>query len=134
MGNGTPHHVPSGKHVHENYTPLTPPPPFYIANLGYAEVPDFLIFAPNHRLWVLVWSKTKKTIKNFQPKIFNFYNYNKNLYIAWTCFCNQDKKAQWKEKVKQVINTLPCSICIIPRKISKVKPRVISTVVRFKHL
>ena len=37
-------------------------------------VPIFLIFVPIHRLRVLVLSKSKKNIKNFLVKIFNFYN------------------------------------------------------------
>ena len=62
---------------------------FYIEKLGYAGVYLiflFLLFAPKHRLWVLVrrfklvptiyvLSKNKKNIKNFPLKIFTFYNF-----------------------------------------------------------
>ena len=70
-------------------------PHFYIAKLGYAGVYlFFLIFAPKHRLWVLVvptiyvLSKNKKNIKIFQLKIFSFYSLKKALFIAWASFRN----------------------------------------------
>ena len=84
--------------------------PFYIVKLGYAGVYlCFLIFAPKHRLWVLVrtasvrrfrrggsnvypqsmfWSQNKKNILTFLLKIFNYFNLRNSLYIAWACFRN----------------------------------------------
>ena len=86
---------------------LPPPliPDFDIAKLGYAGVYlIFLIFAPKHRLWVLVrtasaWrfqrvptiyvlSKDKKTIKTFLLNFFMLLQLKKSMYIAWTCFRN----------------------------------------------
>ena len=71
-----------------NVYPLIPH--FYIAKLGYGEVYlFFFIFAPKHRLWVLVRTasprrfaiyvlkKNKRNIKSFLMKIFNFYNLRK---------------------------------------------------------
>ena len=72
-------------------------PNFYIAKLGYAGIYlFFLIFAPKHRLWVLVRAasarqfqrvptiyvliKNKKNTKSFLLKIFIFHTF-KNLCI-----------------------------------------------------
>ena len=67
-----------------NVYPLEPH--FYIEKTGVCRgLPIFLIFAPKHRLWVLVslgeavltctynlcFGQIKKNIKNFQLKIFN---------------------------------------------------------------
>ena len=62
------------------YSPL-----LYRENWGVQGFTYFLIFAPKHRLWVLVRtaspSKNKKNILKkillFLPKIFNFYNIRK---------------------------------------------------------
>ena len=46
-------HVSSGKHVLEMYTPVNPT--FIWKKTGVCGgIPIFLIFAPKHRLWVLV--------------------------------------------------------------------------------
>ena len=55
-----------------NIYPLIPH--FYIVKLGYI-IPIFLIFAPKHKLWVLV--RTASPINFFLLKIFNFYNLGK---------------------------------------------------------
>ena len=44
--------LPSGKHVLEMYTPFNPT--FVKINWGLQGYTYFLIFAPKHRLWVLV--------------------------------------------------------------------------------
>ena len=43
----------------------------------------FLMFAPKHRLWVLV-----RKYQNFSAKIFQFLKLQNSLYIAWACFRN----------------------------------------------
>ena len=69
----------SGKHIHVIPYPLISH--FYIVKLGYAGVNlFFLIFAPKHRLWVLV--RTAST-ENFQ-----FLQLKKKMYITWVCFRN----------------------------------------------
>ena len=78
-------HDSSGKHVRVLNTPLNPT---YSKTGVCRGIPIFLIFAPKHRLWVLVrtasarrflrvrtiyvLSKNKKNIKFFQLKFFNF--------------------------------------------------------------
>ena len=90
----------SRKHVCVMYTTLNHT--FIWQNWG---IPIFLIFAPKHRLWVLVrtalpsgsnvypqsmfWSKKKKEkYQNFSDDIFIFYIRKKSLYIAWASFRN----------------------------------------------
>ena len=55
----------------------------------------FLIFAPKHRLWVLVsartiyvLSKNKKNIKIFADENFQILKLKKSLFIAWASFRN----------------------------------------------
>ena len=85
----------SRKHVREMHTPLNPT--FIYSKTGVCTgIPIFLIFAPKHRLWVLVarvptiyvLSKNKKNIKHFLNEIFPFLHFKKSLYIAWASFRN----------------------------------------------
>ena len=72
-------------------------PHIYIAKLGNAGVDlFFLIFAPKHRLWVLVRTasnKNKKNIKKILMKIFIFFQLKKNLYIWARVFLMENKHA-----------------------------------------
>ena len=84
----------SGKHVRVMYTPRTPL--LYSKTGVFRGIPIFLIFAPKHRLWVLVrtasarrfkrvptiyvLSKNKKNINIFLMK-FSIFKMKKNLYI-----------------------------------------------------
>ena len=45
---------------------------FYIAKVGFTGVYFFLIFAPNHRLWVHVRTAALKNIKKFKLKLVIF--------------------------------------------------------------
>ena len=62
-------------------------------------MPTFLIFAPKHRLWVLVrtasvvLNKNKKNIKNFLLKIFIFYNFKNHSILHGQVF------VMWQEVV-----------------------------------
>ena len=71
--------LPSGKHARVVNVPLYPTF-IYGVCMG---IPIFHIFVPKHRLWVLVrtasptiyvLSKSKKIIKSFLLKSFDFYN------------------------------------------------------------
>ena len=48
-------------------------------------IPIFLIFAPKHRLWVLVRTASPK---KKSAKIFQFLKLKNSLYNAWTSFRN----------------------------------------------
>ena len=83
----------SQKHVHVMYTPLNPT---FFSKTG--ECSGIHIFAPKHRLWVLVRttsdvptiyvsSKNMKNIKIFQLK-FSILKAQKCLFIAWASFRN----------------------------------------------
>ena len=59
---------------------------FYIEKLGFAgvHIPIFLIFAPKHRLWVLVRTASSG-IPIHTPVCYVKVGYE-GVYISWTCF------------------------------------------------
>ena len=78
-----------------NSIPLEPH--FYIVKLGvYMDVHFFLIFAPKHRLWVLVRTASARRSEReptiyvvvFSIEHFQLLQFKNNLYITWACFRN----------------------------------------------
>ena len=78
-------------------------PHFYTVKLGVymgMGIPIFLIFAPKHRLWVLVRTASARQSEReptiyvcvcvcfFLLKPFQLLQLRKNLYITWACFRN----------------------------------------------
>ena len=116
-------------------------PQFHIVKLGYAGVYlFFLIFAPKHRLWVLVrtayhvptiYVLSKK--KEKQPKnsiiffffffFFFFLQLKKSLYIAWACIRNEKISPPGQTRLDHLPNDGPvlklgkswsfCSWCVL---------------------
>ena len=56
-------------------------------------IPIFLIFAPKHRLWVLhnlCFEQKQEKYQKFSAKNVQFLQLQKNQYISWACFRNDE--------------------------------------------
>ena len=93
-------------------------PPLLFSKTGVCRgIPIFLIFAPKHRLWVLVrtaslrrfyeevrtcthnlcFEQKQEKYQIFSTENFQFLQFKKKWYITWACFGNgsTDQNARW---------------------------------------